>query len=212
MRNVLIGAAVVILVSQVSAQTPASGAPRLDLTFDAGGTVTLAASGVTVRDVLAEWTRKGGTPFVGAEKLPATPIAVQFDHRPESEVIASLLRGAAGFVAGPRRAGSTAASAFEVVYVLATSSASTATTSAPAAAYMPQQQPSTPGSPDMEIPPIGPGRAAQPPNQPPQEGTPQMAPKPPSVSGVAVPVVPVVPVATPPPTGPGRSGRSGGGR
>jgi hypothetical protein len=212
MRNVLIAAAVVTLVSQISAQTPAPTAPRIDLTFEAGGTVTLTASGVTVRDILAEWTRKGGTPFVGAEKLPAAPVAVQFEHRPESEVIASLLRGASGFVVGPRRAGSTGASAFEVVYVLATSTASTATFSAPASTYVPPQpQISTPGSPDTEIPPVGPGRAGQPSPQQ-QDMPPASAPRPAGVSGVAVPVVPVVPVATPPPSGPGRSGGGGGGR
>jgi hypothetical protein len=211
MRNVLIAAAVVTLVSQISAQTPAPVAPKVDLTFEPGGTVTLSASGVTVRDVLAEWTRKGGTPFVGAERLPATPITVQFEHRPESEVIASLLRGASGFVIGPRRAGATGASAFDVVYVLATSTASAATFSPSAPAYTPPQQISTPGSPDMEIPPVGPGRAGQPAQQQP-DATPQNAPRPAGVSGVAVPVGPVGPVTTPPPSGPGRGGGGGGGR
>ena len=32
------------------------------------------------------------TPFVGTERLPAVPVTVQYDHRPETEVIASLLR------------------------------------------------------------------------------------------------------------------------
>ena len=210
MRNVLIAAAVVTFVSQLFAQAPAPAAPRVDLTFEPGGLVTLSASGVSVREVLGEWTRKGGTPFVGAERLPATPVTVQFEHQPESAVIASLLRGASGFVIGPTRTAPAGGSSLEVVYVLATSNASNATFSAPAPTYVPPPQISTPGSPDMEIPPVGPGRAGSPPNQPQQDATPQMRPS--GVSGVAVPVVPVVPVTTPPPSGSGRGGGGGGGR
>lgn len=210
MRNVLIVAAVVTLASQMSAQTPAPAAPKVEIAFEPGGTVSLSASGVSVRDVLAEWTRKGGTPFVGAEKLPAAPVMLQFDHRPESEVIASLLRGASGYVIGPRREGSTAASSFQVVYILATSSASAAAYSAPAPTYTPPQQISTTGSPDTEIPPVGPGRAGQQPA--PQPDAPASTYRPAGVSGVAVPVVPVVPVASPVPTGPGRGGGGGGSR
>jgi hypothetical protein len=207
MRNVLIAAAVVTLVSQLSAQMPAPAAPRVNLTFEPGGMVTLSASGVSLREILAEWTRKGGTPFVGAERLPGTPVAVQFEHRPEAEVMASLLRGASGFVIGPRRGEAPGASSLEVVYVLATSNASNATFSAPAPSYAPPPQISTPGAPDTEIPPVGPGRAGQPaPNQPQPDAQPQMRPS--GVSGVAVPVVPVVPVT--PPSGPGRGGGGGG--
>lgn len=208
MRNVLIAAAVVTLVSQISAQTPAPVAPRLELTFEPGGTVSLSASGVTVRDILAEWTKKGGTPFVGTERLPAAPVTLQYDHRPETEVVASLLRGASGYVVGPLREGATGASTLGVVYVLATSTASTATFSAPTPSYTPPQQVSTPGSPDSEIPPVGRGGQTSPSQQ--QDATSQGSQRPSGVSGVAVPVVPVV-VATPTPTtGPGRGGGGGG--
>jgi hypothetical protein len=216
MRNVLIAAAVVTLVSQISAQSPAPAAPKISLTFESGGTVSLTASSVSVRDVLAEWARKGGTTFVGAERLPATPVILQFEHRPETEVVGSLLRSASGYVIGPLREAANGTSTVGVVYVLATSTASTATFTSPTPSYTPpqQQQISTPGSPDSEIPPVGPGRAGQAPAGQQQDATPSPAPRPAGVSGVAVPVVPVVPVTTPTPTatppGPGRGG--GGGR
>lgn len=211
MRNVLIAAvAAVTLVSQVSGQSQTPASPKVQLTFEGAGIVSLTASDATVRDILAEWTRKSGTPFVGAERLPATPVTLQFDHRPEAEVIASLLRNASGYVIGPRTEGSTGASAIEVVYVLATSTATTGGYSAPPPAYTPPQV-STPGSPASEIPPVGTGPGGQPPAQP-QTDTPPPAPRPAGVSGVAVPVV-VLPVTTPPPpSGPGRGGGGGGGR
>ncbi len=127
MRNLLIAAAVVVmLVPPVSGQIPAPAAPKVQLRFEDGGTVTLSATGATIREVLAEWTRKGGTVFVGAERLPATPLTLQYDHRPEAEVAASLLRNAAGFVIGPRREGASSASSIEIVVILAASTASAA--------------------------------------------------------------------------------------
>lgn len=209
MRNVLIAAvAAVTLVSQVSGQSQTPAAPKVQLTFEGAGVVSLTATDATVRDILAEWTRKGGTPFVGAERLPAAPVTLQFDHRPEAEVIASLLRNASGYVIGPRPAGSTGASGIEVVYILATSIATAGGYAAPPPAYTPTQA-STQGSPASEIPPAGPGGQPQTPQQ---TDTPSPAPaRPAGVSGVAVPVV-VLPVTTPPPTGPGRGGGGGGGR
>jgi hypothetical protein len=209
MRNVLIAlAAVVTLVSQVSGQAPA--APKVQITFEPGGMVSLSASGATAREILAEWKRMGGTQFDGIDRITSTPLTLQFDHRPETEVMASLLRGAAGYVIGPLR-DAPSSSSLTVVYVLATSTPTSTGYSAPAPYTPPPQQASTPGSPDSEIPPVGPGRAGQP-GQPPPDAQPSPTPRP---SGVAVPIVPavvVVPVTTPPPTGPGRGGGGGGGR
>jgi hypothetical protein len=137
-------------------------------------------------------------------------VTLQFDHRPEAEVIGSLLRNASGYVIGPRLDGSTAASGIEVVYVLASSTATAGGYTAPPPAYSPPQQVSTPGSPASEISPVGPGPGGQPPAQ--QPDAPPAPARPAGVSGVAVPVV-VLPVTSPPPpSGPGRSGGGGGGR
>ena len=210
MRNLLIAAAVVVmLVPPVSGQIPAPAAPKVQLRFEDGGTVTLSATGATIREVLAEWTRKGGTVFVGAERLPATPLTLQYDHRPEAEVAASLLRNAAGFVIGPRREGASSASSIEIVVILAASTASAA------------NNPPPPLYPNGETAP-SPGRAGQPaPDAPPPPADWPRGPggaSTPVIPAPPLPAVPVVPdplVAAPkpttaPPTTAG-SGRGGGG-
>jgi hypothetical protein len=218
--RVLASAAALALTLQIvgSAQEQAP-APRLQLAFEGDGTVTLVSNGATLREILAEWTRKGGTPFPGAERLAGGAMALQFDKMPEAQVLNSLLRSAAGYIVGPRREGSAGASQFEVVYVVATSNA-TASSYTPSAYTPPQPQFSTPGSPDQEIPrATGPGGqpatpagqsgavAGQPNPSAPPAPSPGVRP-----SGVAVPVVPVVPVTSPPPTtGTGRGGGGGGG-
>ena len=93
------------------------------MTFEPGGLVSLVASNVTIRDILAEWTRKGGTTFPGSERIAGGPVSLQFDHRPETEVVGSILRNASGYMLAPREAGSTAASQLAAVYVVATSNA-----------------------------------------------------------------------------------------
>lgn len=206
MRPLLIGLMLAVgLAPQVPgfAQTPAP--PRVQLTFESGGLVTLVANEATVREVLAEWTRKGGTPFVGAEKLTGSAMTLQYEHRPETEVVNSLLRNASGVVIAPRDPASTGASSLGVVFVVATSNPTLGGYSTPT--YTPQPQMSTSGSPDQEIPPVGPGRSGEPP-----QPAPPPPPRPAGVSGVAVPVVPVVPVTTPPTTTGGGRGGGGGGR
>jgi hypothetical protein len=212
------------------AQAPAAPptGPRVQVTFEPGGLVSVVANGATLREVLSQWESKGGTKFNGAEKLTGGALTVQFDHRPETEVMASLLRNASGVVIATKDEGATGASTLGAVFVVATSNPTSSGYSQPA--YTPQpQQVSTVGSPDQEIAPVGPGRSGEPPQQ-----APAPAPRP-AGSSVAVAVVPVtVPVvgAGAPPattgttgtgtttgtagstttTGSGRGGGGGGGR
>ena len=194
-----------------SAQAPAPAGPRVQITFEPGGLVSLVSNGATLREVLAEWTRQGGSTFVNSERLAQTPLVLQFSHQPEKDVMASLLRQAAGYLLGPRRAGSIGASSFEVVYILPTSNPSLSGNTFSQPQYQ-QQQISTPGAPDDELPPVGRG------GPPPQPGQPAPAPtptpdynRPPGVSPVAVPVVPITTTTQPPtqPPPPGRGGAAG---
>jgi len=195
-------------VQDPAAQAPiAQTGPKVKITFEEGGFVSLVSNGANVREILAEWSRQGGSTFVNSERLVGTPLTLQFAHKPEKEVMASLLRQASGYVLGPRRAGTIGASSFEVVYILPTSNPMAGGYSS-APTYQPQpQQPqySTVGSPDDEIPPAG--RGAPPPQ--PAPGTPSApGPQPapgypsgaPAGSGVAVPVVAIPPVSTAAPT------------
>ena len=207
MRNALfVVAAAVTLASQVSGQVPAAGPTKIELAFEGNGIVTLNATNASMRDILNEWTRKGGTVFSGAERLTGN-VTVQYNHKPEQEVITSLLRSASGIVVSNRQTPSQAASGIDVVYVLAQSTGTSGGSyTSPQSYSPPPQQQSTQGNPDTEIPPVGPGRSGQA-GPPAQTEAPPPAPRPAGVSGVAVPVV-TVPVTTS--TGPGRGG--GGGR
>ena len=84
---------------------PRRRARKLQVTFDQTGNVTLVAQNVTVREILAEWARQGGTH--DGERQPADRRArVPLLRRisPRAEVIASLLRQAAGYIARRRGA------------------------------------------------------------------------------------------------------------
>jgi len=189
-------------------QTPAPPPPSVKLTFEPGGLVSLTATNISLREILTEWTRKGGTIFQGHDRLAAAPLTLQYEHRPEIEVMNSLLRGAAGVVMAPRdQIVANGTSGLGIVFITATSSPTAGGYSAPAYTA-PQQQFSTQGNPDQEIQPASPGRGAE----PPQPSAPPPAPRPAGVSPVAVQVVPVpaagaTPTPTPTPSGPGRGGR-----
>ena len=216
MRNNWLAA---VVVAGLAWQSPAFLAAEQDpverelrLSFDAHGLVTLTAKNVTIREILTEWSRQGGVTFVNAEQLTGGPVVMlQFENRPEVEVIDSLLRSAAGYILGPRTVRSAGPSQFEAVVILAASNPTTSrgysTGVAPVAAPL-----RTPGSPDDEIPPVtpvgNPADSTAPPNSP-AVGT--------SSPGVfIVPIQPVNPATgrggtTPPPTGGrGRGGRGSG--
>jgi len=224
MRPLLIGLLLVVGLAPLPgrAQAPQGPvSPKVSVTFEPNGLVSLAASEASIREILAEWSRKGGTQFKGVDTLTGSGMTVQYEHRPEIEVINSLLRNVAGIVVGPRDQVASigpGASNIGIVFVLPTSNPSTGGYSTPA--YSAPQSPySTPGSPDTEIPPAGPGRAGDiGPAIPAPTPTPQNS----STSGVRPVAVQVVPVpsagSTPPPATPpatttgGRGGDGRGGR
>jgi hypothetical protein len=189
------------------AQAPASSERKLLLSFDRNGLVTLVAQNVTVREILAEWVRQGGTQMQNADKLTGPPISVQFDAQPEAAVLESLLRSTAGYILYPRLEGSTGASIWQSVSILPTSHP-TQLYSSPSASS-PQIAPVVQTMPDDEIPPVTPS-----PSAPAQT---QQAPPPPSrptMPGVYVPLTTVPPggvTPTPTPTPATGRGRGGGG-
>src|SRR5262245_1554876 len=157
----LLAAGLLMLVTvQPTAQAPASmpQAPaspperKLLLSFDRNGLVTLVAQSVTVREILAEWARQGGTQIQNADKLTGQPITVQFDGQPEAVVLESLLRGVAGYILYPRMEGANSASIWQSVSILPTSHPTQLYSSPTASA--PQIAPVTQTMPDDEIPPV----------------------------------------------------------
>lgn len=97
------------------------------------GMVTLTANGATVRQVLTEWGRVGGTRVVGAERLSNAPLTLRLENVPEAKALDIILRGAAGFLAATRVMPGSGASTYDRILVLATSTAPTGGTAAPSA-------------------------------------------------------------------------------
>ena len=194
LASVVLTVATVLVPSGAKAQTVASGR-ALDLTFN-NGLVTLVARGVTVPEIMGEWARQGGSKVVNAEKIVGGLVSYEFHNIPETVVLQSVLRSAAGFIAAPRRPGGpSGASTIEQVMILAVSRPSTN-----AVITMPTNPAPNPlviqGSPDDDIPPVrpapqpGPQRPPAPSNQP----APGVGTSP--VPGVIIaPVKPGAPVA-----------------
>lgn len=107
-------AATALLVAVAAA--PAS-AQAVKLQFS-GGRVTLSATNAPLRAVLAEWARVGGATIVNADRVIGAPLTLELTDVPEGRALEIILRSVAGYYAGQRRAGSTAAAAFDRIVIL----------------------------------------------------------------------------------------------
>jgi hypothetical protein len=87
----------------------------------ADGRATVIAKDVTLRQILAEWSRVGNTRIVNGEKMAGGPITLELVDMPEKDALDILLRTAAGYLTGPRPAGTPGASLYDRVMILATS-------------------------------------------------------------------------------------------
>jgi hypothetical protein len=232
----ILGVVVALLVAAVPAS--AQGTRTLNISFN-DGRVTLVAENVTVREILAEWARKGGSKIVNADTLSGDPVYLtEFQNQPEADVLRTLLRDAPGYGVSMRGVTDVAVSTVDAVYIItAKSSAAPAAASyaapPPAAApvYDPAlfgDQPNTPqsaprmiqGSPDDEIPPVRPLAGEQTPSTPERAKTtanPNLRVGPDgtvtsTIPGVIIPVqaAPTTPGTPPTPVVGGR-GRGGGG-
>lgn len=220
---------IAVLVVAAMLATPAVATAQLSqertltLAFDVDGLVSLRAQNVTPREILAEWKRQCQCAVVDAEKLTAGPIVTPlvFDKAPQSMVLETLLRQAAGVILTPRRAGAAGPSNFETIFVLATS---TPTASPYSSSFSPVTAPtyqtniSTPGSPADEIPPVTPGQQPSPnvTRAPGTQYTPGLINSPnPTTNGPGPLFVPITPIGTTPkPAGGGTTplgGKPGGG-
>ena len=82
------------------AQTPAATptGPKVQVTFEPGGLVSLVANGATVREVLSQWEAKGGTKFNGAggttrtTELSATITARVTEVLPSGDLVVEAVR------------------------------------------------------------------------------------------------------------------------
>ena len=124
------------------------------------GRVTLIAAEAPLADVLAAWARVGDVRFEGAGTLEGEPVTLHLIDVAEAEALRLLLRGAAGYVAAPRRTGAPGIARHDRVKILAARGApapepspattdSRAPTSGPATpdSRAPSPDPAAPGTP-----------------------------------------------------------------
>jgi hypothetical protein len=219
-RFVVVAAALLTSALPMRAQSTR----KLDISFNEGK-VTIVAENVTLAEILAEWTRKGGSRFEISGRLPATPMMLtEFKDQPEGDVLRTLLREAPGYGAQMRTAGP-GASTIQTAFILAART-TTATSSASAPISQPLQQSPSPvaaprmiqGSPDDEIPPVRPLTPDMNPSGNPS--TPANGPASPAANpnlrvgpgGTVTSTVPGVVIPGPTPTpAPKPAGRGGGG-
>ena len=117
------------------------------------GRVALVARDATLREILLEWERVGGTRIVNRDRVPGTRLTIELNGVTESEALTTLLRPIAGYMASRRLGPEGGASAFSRI-ILMTAAATPA--SAPAAAPAQTAGPSGAGvQPGQGGPPFG---------------------------------------------------------
>jgi hypothetical protein len=75
--------------------------PTVRLTFKEG-LVWLSATDATAAQILAEWSRVGGTRIVNAERISGPPLKLELNGVLEMDALEILLRTTGGFIAAAR--------------------------------------------------------------------------------------------------------------
>lgn len=112
----------VVLAGAVLAAASPASAQTVKLEFR-DGRVNLSTQNAPIRAILSEWTRLGGTTIINGDRLTGAPLTLELAGVTERQAVDILLRGAAGYMAGPRAASSVGASTFGSILILPTSSA-----------------------------------------------------------------------------------------
>jgi hypothetical protein len=94
-----------------------AGAGDLRLAIQ-NGRVTLSARDVTLRQILLEWERVGGTRIVNRDRVPGTMLTLEFVNLPEGQALETLLRSTAGYVAAKRLEPTGGASLFSRIILM----------------------------------------------------------------------------------------------
>ena len=84
------------------------------------GRVSLVAKDATVRQILTEWARVGGTKIINVEKIPGGPVTLVLENVTEMQALEVLLRPLSGYIAAPRAATATNLSAYDRIIIMPT--------------------------------------------------------------------------------------------
>lgn len=117
MRTTLFSAALSVILA-----LPAAAQPVAKVSFQPGGRVTVEATSTTVRSILNEWAKNGGTKVVGADKVSGAPVTLKLVNVPEAQALEIILRSVAGYMAAPSKI-ATGPSIYDRILIMATTSA-----------------------------------------------------------------------------------------
>lgn len=102
---------------------PAAAQQPVKVSFQDNGRVTVEATNATVRAILNEWAKNGGTKVVGVERVTGAPVTIKLVNVPEAQALESILRSVAGYMAAPRHAAASGPSVYDRIMIMATTSA-----------------------------------------------------------------------------------------
>jgi len=109
---------------------PAAAQQPVKVSFQEGGRVTVEATSASVRSILNEWSKNGGTKVVGADRISGAPVTFKLVNVPEAQALETILRSVAGYMAAPRKA-SAGPSVYDRILIMATTTAPPASASRP---------------------------------------------------------------------------------
>jgi hypothetical protein len=107
-----------LTASLLAAASPAAADVRVTIE---NGTVSVSATDATPRQILTEWARVGQARIINVERVAGAPVTLELMHVPEAQALDTLLRGVAGYLAAPREAAGPNVSAYDRIFILATS-------------------------------------------------------------------------------------------
>jgi hypothetical protein len=93
----------------------AAGEVRLSIK---DGRVALTARDATLREILVEWERVGGTRIVNRDRVPGTRLTLELANVSEEQALMTLLRPIAGYLASRRLGPEGGASAFSRIILM----------------------------------------------------------------------------------------------
>jgi hypothetical protein len=131
-----------VLVLAVSLLAASPAAADVQVTIQ-DGKVSVVAKDATLRQIMAEWARVGGTKVVNVERIPGGPMTLELHAVPEDRALEILMRSLSGYLAAPRAVPSPALSKFDRIIVMPTVAAARQPAAAASAAPAPvfQQTP-----------------------------------------------------------------------
>jgi hypothetical protein len=118
MSKILIRSALILCLGSLSASAAFAQSQQVSLTMN-NGRVTLKATNATVRQILAEWERVGGTKIVNAEKISGQPVTLKLVDQPEGQALETVLRTAAGYMVSERANPTPNGSRFDRIMLMA---------------------------------------------------------------------------------------------